>query len=206
MVIVGLVLTACSDDGRELRPPGPDQTLSITTAPTTTSVVATFVPPPRPSAAPATTGVSGDENPLALTTPWSATGAIDTRYSCRGEGVAPALSWVGVPAGVVELAVVVTDPDAGGFVHWVLAGVDPTAGAVPEGVVPAGAVQAENSFGEAAWGGPCPPNGEEHTYETTLYALGRRSGVSPGQTAGPAIAAIQAAAVSSATVDGTFRG
>ena len=43
---------------------------------------------------------------FSLTAPWLSGTAIDPRYTCDGDDVAPALSWGGVPAGTVEIAIV----------------------------------------------------------------------------------------------------
>ena len=47
-------------------------------------------------------------------------------YSCDGVGTAPPFAWANVPAGTVELVLLVTDPEANGFIHWMVAGIDPT--------------------------------------------------------------------------------
>ena len=52
-----------------------------------------------------------------------------------------------MPGSTVELALTVTDTDANGFVHWVVAGLDPSVQAVTTGVVPDGAIQAKNGAG-----------------------------------------------------------
>jgi phosphatidylethanolamine-binding protein (PEBP) family uncharacterized protein len=45
--------------------------------------------------------------------------AIPQRFTCDGDNRSPPLAWSGVPAGIVELALVVDDPDAprGTYVH-----------------------------------------------------------------------------------------
>ena len=56
---------------------------------------------------------------LTITSPdFPANGAIPARFSCDGDKARPALRFAGVPAGAAELALIVVDPDAGGFVHW----------------------------------------------------------------------------------------
>ncbi|MHB8960778.1 MAG: YbhB/YbcL family Raf kinase inhibitor-like protein, partial [Candidatus Limnocylindrales bacterium] len=45
-------------------------------------------------------------------------GAIPRRFTCDGADVSPALAWTGVPDGTRSLALVVDDPDARGFAHW----------------------------------------------------------------------------------------
>jgi len=99
-------------------------------------------------------------------------GLIPIKHSCDGRDVSPALVWEDAPAATVALALIVDDPDARGFVHWVaynIAG-GPTGG-LPEGAGSASAPpQGRNDFGRVGWGGPCPPGGT-HRYRFTLYAL-----------------------------------
>jgi Raf kinase inhibitor-like YbhB/YbcL family protein len=97
-------------------------------------------------------------------------GEIPARYTCDGEDVSPPLSWSGVPEGTVAFALVADDPDAGGFVHWVLADIPADATELPEGEGDAIGMPGRNDFGRPGWGGPCPPRGE-HRYVFTLYAL-----------------------------------
>jgi Raf kinase inhibitor-like YbhB/YbcL family protein len=98
---------------------------------------------------------------------------IDSRYTCDGEDVSPALAWEGVPEGTAELALVIEDPDAPGgtFTHWLVYGLDPGETGLPEGGEPA--LQGTNDFGRVGYGGPCPPGGETHNYVFRLLALDR---------------------------------
>jgi Raf kinase inhibitor-like YbhB/YbcL family protein len=66
------------------------------------------------------------------------------------------------------------DPDAPGgtFLHWLLTGLDPHTGGVPEGRLPDGARAWPNDFGEEGWGGPAPPPGHgPHRYRFEVFAL-----------------------------------
>ena len=47
------------------------------------------------------------------------------------------------------------DPDAGGFVHWVMAGIDPATTGLGVDEVPDGAVQTTNDGGQQGYFGPC---------------------------------------------------
>ena len=47
-------------------------------------------------------------------------GAIPKRFTCDGEDVSPELSWSGAPDGTAALTLIVDDPDANGFVHWIV--------------------------------------------------------------------------------------
>lgn len=101
-------------------------------------------------------------------------GSIPPVYSRRdGDNVSPPLAWTGAPPEAVELALVVTDPNASGFVHWVIYGLDPLAPGLDTGQVPAEARQALNDFGEIGYGGPAPPvDDAPHLYLFKLLALG----------------------------------
>jgi Raf kinase inhibitor-like YbhB/YbcL family protein len=102
---------------------------------------------------------------------------VPTEFTCSGADRSPPLRWTGVPSGAVEVALVVDDPDAPGgtFLHWVLFALPPGDGGVEAATVPSGAKQGRNSFGKAAYGGPCPPKGDApHHYRFTVYALNRK--------------------------------
>lgn len=110
-------------------------------------------------------------------------GQIPPVYTRRdGDDLSPPLAWTGAPAEAVELALVVTDPNASGFVHWVIWGLDPLAAGLDTGQVPADARQALNDFGEIGYAGPAPPEGDDpHLYLFKLLALGRDSlDIEPG--------------------------
>lgn len=112
--------------------------------------------------------------PFALTsTAFRAGGSIPRMFTCDGQDVSPPLQWQGTPAQARALALIVDDPDARGFIHWVA--FDLTAsgtGALPQAVSasPDAPSQGLNGFGRIGWGGPCPPSGT-HRYRFTLYAL-----------------------------------
>ncbi len=152
VAVVALMAAGCSHtDGRRLARPDPE--LTATTPPTT-------VPPT--SLGPF----------LSLKSPVvEVNGSLPTRFTCHGADVSPPLSIDGVPTGTESLALSLTDPDAQDFVHWAVIGIDPTVGTVGADQVPAGAVEYPNDFGDAAYGGPCPPDGQRHTYVFTVYAL-----------------------------------
>jgi Raf kinase inhibitor-like YbhB/YbcL family protein len=101
-------------------------------------------------------------------------GTIPKRFTCSGADVSPPLRWSDVPGGTRELAVLVEDPDADRFVHWTVLGIPPAVHGLVEGDVPPEAVETENGFGDKAWGGPCPPEGDEpHRYVFAVYAVDR---------------------------------
>jgi Raf kinase inhibitor-like YbhB/YbcL family protein len=101
---------------------------------------------------------------------------------CRGGNVSPALEWHNLPPGTKSLAVTIYDldvPTGGDWWHWVIfnipvnvMGLAKGAGDPQAKLAPAGSIQSRNDFGEAGYGGPCPPPGDKpHRYEFTVYAL-----------------------------------
>jgi Raf kinase inhibitor-like YbhB/YbcL family protein len=207
VISAAALLTAACDtgDGRELRPAGPDQTASVfnsttTTIPADPAVLGSGLP-----------GEGVGELGLTLRAPWEDEAPIDVRFTCdsaggvSGEGLSPALSWSGVPLEATNLAVVVTDLSADGFVHWVVTGIDPGVTGLGEGEAPAGGIQGANGFGEVGWGGPCPPVGTgEHEYLVQLHALDRDLGLAPGFDGEEAIPDIEAASIATVSVVGRY--
>jgi len=100
-------------------------------------------------------------------------GSIPRRFTCDGENVSPDLAWEGAPEGTKALVLVVIDPDARDFVHWLIYDLTGSpAGGLPRGISasPDAPPQGMNSFGKRGYGGPCPPSGTHH-YRFTLSAL-----------------------------------
>lgn len=103
-------------------------------------------------------------------------------FGCTGENVSPALQWKNAPAGTKSFAVIVYDPDAptgSGWWHWTVFNIPANATEIAEGAgtekstkLPKGASQGRTDFGNAAFGGACPPVGDKpHRYIFTVFAL-----------------------------------
>jgi Raf kinase inhibitor-like YbhB/YbcL family protein len=201
-------LAACSSDGRTLSPPGPDQTLSIITtssSSSTTAAPATLAPAETTIGSGVTSPDAPSVATLRMSVPWADGGEIAVRFTCAGDDLSPSITWTGVPAEAVELAVLFTDLDSDppGFVHWLVAGLDPASTGIAEGRVPAGAAQAENGFGETGYRGPCPPE-STHTYLVTLYALRDESGIRDGaEQSDDLLTTLETRAISSTAISGT---
>ena len=61
-------------------------------------------------------------DPITVTSPaFTDGGAIPARYTCDADDISPPLAWSGVPQGTVALALIVDDPDARGWIHWIVA-------------------------------------------------------------------------------------
>lgn len=207
---LALMLAACGDDGRELRAPSSEQT--------TTSASTTSTAPPTTDVAAGTGGGTGSgqggsggnagslttASTLRLTSPAFGEGqSIPPEYTCVGDDVSPPLAWTGVPAGTAELALVVRDPDADGFVHWVITGLPPNIGGLARGNPPSQAVEVLNDFGRKGWSGPCPPSGT-HNYDFRIYALAQPSGIAAGADGAQAAEQLESApTLASAALSGT---
>lgn len=112
---------------------------------------------------------------MSLSSPAFARGAaIPKRHTCDGPDVSPALAWSGAPAGTRSFVLIVEDPDAQDFAHWLIFNLPPGTTSLPATVTarnaPRGATEGLNDFGATGYKGPCPPSGR-HRYAFRLYAL-----------------------------------
>jgi Raf kinase inhibitor-like YbhB/YbcL family protein len=133
--------------------------------------------------------VQGQERPaLRLhSLSFSDGGRIPRRYTCDGANLSPQLQWQSAPAGTKSLAIIMYDPDALSFIHWLVWNIPPDArelaeGASPQGSMPHGFVEGRNDFRSIGYGGPCPPPGNPHHYVFSMYALDVRLDISAGAT------------------------
>jgi phosphatidylethanolamine-binding protein (PEBP) family uncharacterized protein len=173
-----LSAVACSTDGRALRPPPPGATAPPRSV-STTEAIGTV--PATAAAFELTSAAFTDGQP------------IPSRFGCGGPS--PPLAWTGIPAGTAELALVVTDPDAGSAVVWAAWDIDPATAGLTEGEEPASGT---------GWPGPCPEPGSAHRYVFTLHALSRALDLPQG-TGGPeALEAIVAASAAQTTLNATL--
>ncbi|MEQ1787374.1 MAG: YbhB/YbcL family Raf kinase inhibitor-like protein, partial [Acidimicrobiales bacterium] len=137
-VLAATVLSCSSSDGRALPPADPQRTTTTPSAP--------VIQPP-----------TGDVDVFTLqSTAFADGGVIPEHLTCTGAALSPDLSWTGTPLDAVALALVARDRDAGGFVHWVVTGIDPFVQGIGEGGVPENAVEGTNGAGTVGWLGPCP--------------------------------------------------
>ncbi|WP_135662672.1 YbhB/YbcL family Raf kinase inhibitor-like protein [Halorhabdus rudnickae] len=115
-------------------------------------------------------------------------GSIPERYTTDGPNRSPPLMIESVPDGTETVVLIVEDPDADDFVHWLLWDVPgarreipaglPVSGTLPE---IGGARQGTNDFGTVGYRGPAPPADDgPHTYRFTMTALESTLSVEPG--------------------------
>src|SRR5664280_2610345 len=144
---------------------------------------------------------------LRLTSPAFGDGdAIPSRYGCDGANVSPQLAWHGAPDATRSFALLVTDPDARGFVHWIAVDIPAASNGLGEGASGTGVAGREgrNDFGRIGWGGPCPPSGT-HRYVFDLFALSAPRGLSGTPSAADVRRALAGRVIAEARLTGTYR-
>ena len=184
------LLLACGSSGRSLRDPKPGAT----------------APPRKESAAGTLTPTTDNaEGVFGLaSTAWSPGGQIPKKFTCDGDNVSPPIAVFSPPAGTVEMAIVGHRSR-----HTVRSLGAHRAGAdfgVHRGRRGSRRAQYRppTRAGAGQYTGPCPPAGEEHTYEFTVYALPAPSGVTAGQDSASAVAAITPAPIQTASITGLY--
>ncbi|PSP64589.1 YbhB/YbcL family Raf kinase inhibitor-like protein [Halobacteriales archaeon QH_8_67_27] len=123
---------------------------------------------------------TGRTDPLTVSTSAFDDGeSIPERYTGAGEDVSPPLTVESVPADAETLAVVVDDPDANDYLHWLIWNIPADRTEIPEGIPRTatvdsldGARQGTNDFGGLGYRGPLPPTDDgPHTYRFTTVAV-----------------------------------
>lgn len=135
-------------------------------------------------------------------------GRIPVEFTCDGDDVAPPLTWSDVPEGATFLALTVRDPDApgGDFVHWLVAGIPADTGGLEVDALPDTAVQGTNGFGQASWGGPCPPEGDDaHRYHFTVFAVDTDPALESGFGVGELEEALEGHVLARGELTGRYR-
>jgi Raf kinase inhibitor-like YbhB/YbcL family protein len=230
---IALVAACDTDDGREMQTPDSMIRFRLSQTTTSTSTTTTTAPPlviPETSTTTSSSSTSStsssssssttspspttssaaadgtDATQLQFTGPWNNGATIPVEYTCDGADEIPLITWTAPPEGTAELAMSVVDPDAQGFVHWLVIGLPAEAGSVGGGEpLVDGAAEATNGFGAVGWSGPCPPPGAgPHTYEFTLHVLDQQLELPADTPTTDLLTAIDAATASSATFTGTY--
>jgi Raf kinase inhibitor-like YbhB/YbcL family protein len=120
---------------------------------------------------------------IHLTSPdFGAWAMMPKRFTQDGENLSPPLTWENLPDGVVELVLVVQDPDVplpDPLTHLIVFGIDP-ASPIAEGALNAGGAlpMGRGAFGRIGYSGPRPIRSHgRHRYVFQLFALDASSGL-----------------------------
>ena len=171
--LLALVVASCSDDGRQMREPAPDQTQSV--------------------AIPTTSTTPEEAVGFSMTTPWVSGETIDERHTCLGASVSPRIEFSNVPIDIVTIGLVLIDETANGEVLWAMANIDPATLVIEEGVIPNGAIVGRLADGTAGYKAPCPS--EPHTFQLIGYALPQQVELESGADAQSIVDTLEAAAL-----------
>jgi Raf kinase inhibitor-like YbhB/YbcL family protein len=95
---------------------------------------------------------------------------------CGGRNISPQLSWSGAPSATQSFVLTMIDVDVkpSQWSHWIVVGLPASVTTLPQGAasLPAPATAIVSNFGDAAYAGPCPPQGTGvHHYQFTIWAL-----------------------------------
>jgi len=153
-----------------------------------------------------------DSNLMKLTSEnFTSNTTILEKFTCDGENISPALTWVNSPDGIKSFALICDDPDAPGgtFVHWIIFNIPGSSTRLYENVphqnkLQDSTLQGTNDFGEIGYGGPCPPSGKIHHYHFTLYALDCMLDVPAGVTKSKVVNAMQGHILDQAELVGLY--
>jgi len=133
--------------------------------------------------------------------------ALDPSFTAdEDDAVAPPLEWSAPPAGALELALLVENPDAGGSepaCHWLVWGLAPQKGQLLEGETPPRV--GKNAQKNSEWLLPRPPEGECHQFVFQLFALDTPLDVAPGATRETVLAAMDGHVVGVALLTATYQ-
>ncbi len=201
VVVAAIAVTAsCSTSGRELDPPEaaalpPGQVVGA--APTPTEFVEPIV-----------TGLGGLELRSAT---FVGGAALPVAYTLDGGNQVPPLEWVNVPAGTVELAVLMRDIDNDDEIRWLVVGIPPEVPGFIGSQLPAvatviGVDPAIRGNALPSYQGPELPLGVEHRYVFTLFAFDTPTNLGSDDTFSSALEAVNALSSTSASLLVTHTG
>lgn len=98
---------------------------------------------------------------------------IPAEYTCQGKNYSPPLTWKNPPKNTKSFTLIMEDPDApmGTWIHWVVFNLPPEVRQLHTHTELLSIARVgKNGWGNADYGGPCPPSGV-HRYFFKLYAL-----------------------------------
>ena len=124
--------------------------------------------------------------------------------TCAGENVFPNLTWTDVPPGVGELAITLsdqTDPNEP-LLLWLMAGIAPTRTGLDAGLLPDGAFETLNDYGNPGYGTPCLESFQSgrRDIQFRLYLLPGVSGLQSGDPGNEAWDSLRAQSMETASL------
>ena len=102
------------------------------------------------------------------------------KFGCNGKNISPKIIWKNAPANTKSFAITMYTKDVNsgsGWWHWIVYNIPNTVNAIQsnasqnKSLLPKGAIQGINDYGEKNYGGVCVPNNNKYNYIITIYAL-----------------------------------
>lgn len=133
-----------------------------------------------------------------------------TGFGCTGDNLSPQLSWRGAPVNTEAYAITVYDPDAptgSGWWHWQIVNIPVNINNLSTGAeAPKGSIQIKSDYGEAKFGGACPPIGHGvHRYQFTVHALAKKLDLPEDPSGALTGYMINANSLASATIEALYK-
>ena len=192
-LLVALLLVSCSPTGAAAPPSSTTSTTRPPTTTTSTTILSTTTTERQPFGVSSTSFKDGEP--------------IPPENTCDGADVSPELDIVGIPASTRSLAIIVDDADAplGTWDHWVEFDIVSEANflEVPKDSGPIGS-QGLNSWHLPGYQGPCPPEGEDHEYMFTVFALDTTLDLAAGVESALVYSAMEGHILASAVLTGRY--
>ncbi|MEK7202476.1 MAG: YbhB/YbcL family Raf kinase inhibitor-like protein [Patescibacteria group bacterium] len=109
-------------------------------------------------------------------------GTLPAQFTCDGDNLSPEFTIKDTPAEAKSLAFIVEDQDLDKKefadspyrAHMMVWNIPASTTKFTQGIRPPGTI-GRNIFGNFAYGGPCPPEGETHKYVFALYFIEKDS-------------------------------
>ena len=137
-------------------------------------------------------------------------GIVPVKYAGRGGSTQPGFKFSNAPEGTVAYAIIFHDIDVwingSDVLHWMAWDIPASAGGIPEGKLPEGSVQGNNTGGKPGYMGPGAPAGPRyHHYVFELYALNANLGLPPTASRDEVLKALVGKVVAKAAYVGRYR-
>lgn len=142
---------------------------------------------------------------------------IPSEYTGEGEDVSPPIAWSKVPKTAKSIAIICEDPDAPNktWIHWVIYNIpveyEELSKGIPKTAEPRTTKlrdtirQGKNDFKKIGYGGPLPPQGEQHRYFFKVYVLDVFLPLEPGATRDNLISAMKGHIVGYGEIMGLYK-
>ena len=102
------------------------------------------------------------------------------KFGCNGKNISPKIIWKNAPVNTKSFAITMYTKDVNsgsGWWHWILYNIPNTVNVIQsnasqnKSLLPKGAIQGINDYGEKNYGGVCVPNKNKYNDIITIYAL-----------------------------------